>query len=565
MHTGKIIKILLYSTLIFSQKTLAISGNISPLEQNIINQKQKDILQEIQKQENLGNNIDIIHNDEFPSESNHNIDPSCHFVNNIQFKDSFYLSKSEKISLVKSYMPKCLSIKDINLLTKKISNYYIEKGYITSRALIKPQDLSQGILIIDILKGKINSITIEGEGYPNTLKLAFPNMIGKSLNLRDIEQGLEQLNRLSSQKVTIDIKPSEKPEYSDVILKKISKNKLNIDAELEIELDNSGQKNTGENQFNTTLKLDNLLHLADLWTTSINKDTDFSNNHKNWHVNSELNIPYGYWLFSYQYSKNKSFQNINLGYSTFPYEGTGETHTLKVNRTLYRDGKQKVSLNTSFTQRKTENSIADFKFSVSSPTLSTLNVGFNYSSLVTSGYFSFSPSITKGLSILDATKDNSNLKNEPKSQFYKFNVGTSYYKFLTNNVYYLTSAYGQYSPSNLYSIERISLGGQYSIRGFKEKNIAGNIGGYWRNEINWQVTKLPVLGDISLKSSLDTGWIKNEKNRISEGGNLTGISLGVSLNNTVGDHSLIVGKPLNYPEHLKPDNFVVYWSTSFNF
>ncbi|WP_157975348.1 POTRA domain-containing protein [Photorhabdus sp. CRCIA-P01] len=131
MHTGKIIKILLYSTLIFSQKTLAISGNISPLEQNIINQKQKDILQEIQKQENLGNNIDIIHNDEFPSESNHNIDPSCHFVNNIQFKDSFYLSKSEKISLVKSYMPKCLSIKDINLLTKKISNYYIEKGYIT--------------------------------------------------------------------------------------------------------------------------------------------------------------------------------------------------------------------------------------------------------------------------------------------------------------------------------------------------------------------------------------------------------------------------------------------------
>ncbi|MCP9267497.1 ShlB/FhaC/HecB family hemolysin secretion/activation protein [Xenorhabdus sp. XENO-1] len=565
MNTKKIITPLLFSVLIFSEKNFAIEDNISPLDQSILNQKQKDILQEAQRQENLGSKLNIHKNKFSPSEDSSNT--ICYDVKNIEFNNSFYLSKSEKGSLIKSYISKCLTIKDINSLTKKISNYYIEQGYVTSRAIIKPQDLSQDTLVIDIIKGKINSIEIEGEGSPIVLKLAFPNMIGKPLNLRDIEQGLDQLNRLSSQKIEIDIQPSEKSEYSDVVLKKVSKKWLNIGSELELELDNSGQKSTGETQLGTTLKLDNLLHLADLWTVSFNKDTDFSNSHKSSYLLSEVTIPYGYWLLGYQYSWNKSVQNININLGNIdfvlPYEGKGQSHTLKINRTLYRDGKQKLAFNTNITRRETENSIGGYKLATQSSILSTINLGFNYSSFLLGGYFSFNPSVTKGLHIFDAKKDNPSFKNEPRSQFHKFSASSSYFKFLTNNIYYLTSAYGQYSPYHLYSSERVSLGGQYSIRGFKESNIVGNIGGYWRNELNWQVATLPLLGDFSLKGSLDTGWIKNETHRISEGGNLTGVSFGMFLSNNFTNHSITVGKPLKYPNHLKPDNCVVYWSSSF--
>ncbi|CDG98385.1 ShlB/FhaC/HecB family hemolysin secretion/activation protein [Xenorhabdus bovienii] len=561
MKYKKIINIALCTFILFSGKLIASSdfySNISPLEQEIINQKQKNILEESQKKENMGSEI-TIHQPIAPVSTPDN-ELSCQLVNHISFEHSEKMPKSKQKLLIEPYISKCLTTNDIDFLIHKASAYYMENGYITSRAFLKSQDLSKGNLIINIVEGKINSITINSEN-PFFLKLVFPNMIGKTLNLRDLEQGLEQLNRMSSYQVTIDIQPSKRIGYSDIILKQTSsKNPIRVD----IGIDNSGQKSSGKNQLNTTLELDNILHLADSWTISANKNSDFRNNHKNWNVTSGLRIPYGYWLLSYQNSLNKSFQYIPINSKDQRYTGEGQSHNLKATSMLYRDGKQKISLNVGFTHRKTENSIGDVKLSLNSPTLSTLNIGLNYSSTLLGGYFTFNPTLTKGLDIFGATKDD-NLKDTQKSKFYKISSSSSYFKPITNNIYYLTSVYGQYSPNNLYASERLSLGGQYSIRGFKEQNLVGNLGGYWRNEINWKIVQISKLGELSLKSSLDTGWIKKEEKRSSDGGKLTGTSLGLSLNNAISNHSFTIGKPLNYPNYLKPDNWVIYWSTYFTF
>ncbi|MDC9604581.1 ShlB/FhaC/HecB family hemolysin secretion/activation protein [Xenorhabdus griffiniae] len=272
----------------------------------------------------------------------------------------------------------------------------------------------------------------------------------------------------------------------------------------------------------------------------------------------------GYWLFNYQYSKNESYQDIPINYfGALRYIGKGRSHSVSANRTLYRDGKQKLGLNAGFTSRKTENILGDYKLS-SGANLNTLYLGFNYSSALLGGYFRFNPTITKGLSTLGATKDD-NFKNTPKSKFHKFSGSLSYYKPLTNDIYYFTSAYGQYSLKNLYSSERLSIGGLYSVRGFKERYITGNSGGYWRNELNWKMITIPKLGEFSLNGSLDTGWLKEEIAKSSEGGNLTGTSLGLTLNNSISNYSITIGKPINYPKYLKPDNLVIYWSASINF
>ncbi|WP_350307981.1 POTRA domain-containing protein, partial [Photorhabdus viridis] len=71
---------------------------------------------------------------------------------------------------------------------------------------LRAQDLSSGTLMITVNEGKIESISLDDE-TPRSLKMAFPGMIGKTLNLRDIEQGMERLNRLPSQQVAIDIQP----------------------------------------------------------------------------------------------------------------------------------------------------------------------------------------------------------------------------------------------------------------------------------------------------------------------------------------------------------------------
>lgn len=62
------------------------------------------------------------------------------------------------------------------------------------------------VLHIAVLEGKLQQIRLEG--VPSrTLLMTFPGMEGKILNLRDIEQGMEQLNRVRQTPVEIEILP----------------------------------------------------------------------------------------------------------------------------------------------------------------------------------------------------------------------------------------------------------------------------------------------------------------------------------------------------------------------
>ncbi|KNC22922.1 hypothetical protein FF38_01841, partial [Lucilia cuprina] len=110
-------------------------------------------------------------------------------------------------------------------------------GYVTSQAFIPEQDLTKQKLIITVIEGKIRSIDIENSP-PRLAKMIFPNYVGAILNLRDIEQGLEQLNRSSSAKYTIDIQPSHKNGYSRIFVYKKSA-KVPLSGQLNI--DNSGK------------------------------------------------------------------------------------------------------------------------------------------------------------------------------------------------------------------------------------------------------------------------------------------------------------------------------------
>ncbi|MEX0447622.1 ShlB/FhaC/HecB family hemolysin secretion/activation protein [Xenorhabdus sp. SGI246] len=550
--------LLFVALLAISEKSTA-SSLISSVDQDVITQQQKDLLQQAQQQRDDIRNSVTLSPLSVPASDDE--DSFCHPIHQIQFEGAESLSTSAQQTLSKPYLSHCLTVGKINELVRKVSNTYIEKGYVTSQAGLNEQDLSTGILTITVMEGKVSTIRLDGE-MPLALKMAFPQMADKPLNLRDIEQGMEQLNRLPSQQITIDIQPAAQPGYSDVILKR-TESQLPLHTSLGI--DNSGQKNTGREQINATLGLDNPLHLADLWSISASRNSDFRHNHQNWSITSGVTIPYGYWSFDYQYARNSSFQMIPVGTDSYRYESKGQTHQLKINRTLYRDGQQKLALNMGLVHRQTSNTAAGVKLSVSSPTLSAVSLGASYSTTLAGGYLTFNPTFSHGLDMWGATKDNSGVRDVPKSQFRKFSLSSSYFMPVTENIYYLTSLYGQFTPDNLYASERLSLGGQYSVRGFKEQNLIGNNGGYWRNELNWKLAKLPLVGELSFNSALDTGWLKNNKKGQIEGGHVTGASLGISFNHNRMNQAVTVGKPLVYPAYLRPDHWVVYWSASLHF
>ncbi|WP_163531164.1 ShlB/FhaC/HecB family hemolysin secretion/activation protein, partial [Klebsiella oxytoca] len=77
---------------------------------------------------------------------------------------------------------------------------------------------------------------------------------------------------------------------------------------------------------------DNPLRLADQWSLSAARNNDFSPHYRSRSLNGGVTLPYGYWLFSYQYAWNDFFQRVPFNGAAYRYQGNNQTQRLGANR-----------------------------------------------------------------------------------------------------------------------------------------------------------------------------------------------------------------------------------------
>ncbi|MBC8952383.1 ShlB/FhaC/HecB family hemolysin secretion/activation protein [Xenorhabdus sp. PB62.4] len=147
-----------------------------------------------------------------PDEDVSTTDTQCVTINEITFQGAESLSASTLNTLIQPYVHQCVTLTGLKQLVRAATNAYISSGYVTSQAQLPEQNLADGKLLIVVIEGKVGAVEIDGNP-PRMAKMLFPNMVGKTLNLRDIEQGLEYLNRLTSSRFTIDNQSSQSRRY----------------------------------------------------------------------------------------------------------------------------------------------------------------------------------------------------------------------------------------------------------------------------------------------------------------------------------------------------------------
>jgi hemolysin activation/secretion protein len=115
----------------------------------------------------------------------------------------------------------CIGTGGISLVQRRIQNAILNRGFVTTRVLVEPQNLKTGTLKLTLIPGRVRSVKLLPGSSPRaTLFNAIPVTSGELLNLRDIEQGLENLKRSSTAEADIQILPAEsadaKPGESDL-------------------------------------------------------------------------------------------------------------------------------------------------------------------------------------------------------------------------------------------------------------------------------------------------------------------------------------------------------------
>lgn len=189
------------------------------------------------------------------------------------------------------YLRECVGREGLNLIVRQLSAQLIERGLITTRIGIPEQDLSSGVLRLQVFPGVIREIRFKDDSARASWRSALPMRPGDLLDLRDLEQGLEQMKRLPSQDVDFKIVPADTPGQSDIVIEVKQQKPWRIAASL----DNAGSRSTGYRQAALSVSFDNPLGMNDLLSLTWNRDADQTTDQHGTRGSSiAYSVPWGY-------------------------------------------------------------------------------------------------------------------------------------------------------------------------------------------------------------------------------------------------------------------------------
>ncbi|WLO85999.1 ShlB/FhaC/HecB family hemolysin secretion/activation protein [Pantoea agglomerans] len=541
-------KWLVFGASLFISNVMA--APVTPGDLDVIQNQQQQRLQQDQQQRDA---LTQAHQVELQKTESAPASGPCFEINQISLQQASLITPDTQKRLVAPYINQCLSLDRINQLVRAISEWYVQRGYITSRAFLTEQNLSHGTLNITVLEGKLEAIHLQGASA-RQLNMAFPTRAGRILNLRDIEQGMEQINRLRTTPVQIEIIPSTQPGYSIVNLTSTPEFPLTLG----LNVDNSGQRSTGVGQLSGSLVGNDLLGVADRWFVSGGRSSAFSDWRDAQNFQAGVSVPYGYGLLDYSYSWSNYHSRFNANSFDWYSNGDNISNRLSGSWVLFRNGQIKTGLQLGLNHYVSHNWLNETLLESSSRKLTSLQIGFNHTQKIAGGVATLNPMLSRGMPWFDAESDKGKSDDFPKAEFRKWSVSSSYQRPVTQKMWWLSSFYAQWSPDRLYGSERLTIGGENSVRGYKEQYLSGDVGGYLRNELNYSLFTLPAIGEVSTTLALDGGWLQSDKQDRYAAGTLWGSSLGLGTRNAHVSTQLSLGIPVSYPNYLAPDRLSVY-------
>lgn len=541
-------KWLVFGASLFISNVMA--APVTPGDLDVIQNQQQQRLQQDQQQRDA---LTQAHQVELQKTESAPASGPCFEINQISLQQASLITPDTQKRLVAPYINQCLSLDRINQLVRAISEWYVQRGYITSRAFLTEQNLSHGTLNITVLEGKLEAIHLQGASA-RQLNMAFPTRAGRILNLRDIEQGMEQINRLRTTPVQIEIIPSTQPGYSIVNLTSTPEFPLTLG----LNMDNSGQRSTGIGQLSASLVGNDLLGVADRWFVSGGRSSAFSDWRDAQNFQASVSVPYGYGLLDYSYSWSNYHSRFNANSFDWYSNGDNISNRLSGSWVLFRNGQIKTGLQVGLNHYVSHNWLNETLLQSSSRKLTSLQIGFNHTQKIAGGVATLNPMLSRGMPWFDAESDKGKSDDFPKAEFRKWSVSSSYQRPVTQKMWWLSSFYAQWSPDRLYGSERLTIGGENSVRGYKEQYLSGDVGGYLRNELNYSLFTLPAIGEVSTTLALDGGWLQSDKQDRYAAGTLWGSSLGLGTRNAHVSTQLSLGIPVSYPNYLAPDRLSVY-------
>ena len=469
--------------------------------------------------------------------------------------------------IARKHEQKHVTVSDITNIRNAFQRKLLDKGYVTSQVYIPEQNLNAGTLQFMVMPGRVEDIRYSASSSHGPWRTAFPVRPGDILNIRDVEQGLEQMKRVSSQSVTMKLLPGTSVGASIIELS-IKQDKL---VHGSISFDNSGLESTGVYQGSFTSSFDQVFRANDTFTMSLSGDLSGSGSIKGTRAAS-LNyvIPHGKDTFSLSFSKSRYHQTIQSNPYDFTYSGKSTTMKAKWNHVWSRTQREKRAFDISISTRHNHRFINDMEIPVQALRTTSMEFGVSNRKYIGNATLYSRLGFQWGIGALGAQPEHkaSVAMGGPTSRYHMWLVDVDYRKpFIMGHrpASFTSSFHGQWvqGGKRLYSVDTINIGNRYSIYGFDgEYTLMGDSGWYVRNEVSSVIPRL----NTEVYLGFDVGAVYGKSTESLVGKTIAGTALGVRGNYASGLlFDAFVSTPLYKPQGYHTKKFYSGFTVGYRF
>ena len=445
---------------------------------------------------------------------------------------SAVLTDAELDAIIKPYEGQQVKLSDIYDIVEKINALYNEKGYVTCRAFLPPQTITEGTVKLLLVEGRTGTATVSGNKYTkakyitNRLHLA----PGEIANVKQLNKDLLLFNATNATQLRIMMKAGTEPGTTDY---EITAYEPKRDTWTLFE-DNAGSYTSGEYRTGLFFNTKSLSGNCDAFSlgTVYSQGTRAAN-------------------AMYSRSLGRSGTKMNLLYSTNAVKVVkgGYEDMIKGHANSYAIGFVQPVLVNETTRSEVsldynrQNSKTDWltpRINMVDDKVQDVTLGYSLTNYGASHVFYQKHSYVRGYSKQEADMGTGSEPSNKHFGFYKFNG--MYQKLYQAGQMWNLRADAQWSGSDgMVSSRQFYMGGMYSVRGYKENFLGGDSGFTFSAEY-----AVPVINkNTSAFTFFDYGHVYGNGQSDDQHHILSSVGLG--LRSTINQYisaSLTLGIPL---------------------
>lgn len=450
-----------------------------------------------------------------PPDADVNADTSQRFVvQRVRVEGNQKIALSEIEPLVTALNGRETSLGELRQTASKITALYRARGFVVARAFVPAQEIKDGVVLISVLEGRLNSSTVLNQSIVN--KSVLDNIVtaqglnGKIIQSAELDRELLLMADLPAiGSVDGLLKPGKDVGTSDLYIT-VTPGKS---YEGQVSLDNYGNRYTGQTRLNGSVDVNSPFRIGDrlsVRATLTNEHLLYGRLSYDLPANGN-GLRLGGALSSSRYELGQEFASLDAS-------GTAHTGGLYALYPVLRGLNANVWLRGGLDYRKLKDEVRSTSVNVrKSIKAGTLEAYGDLSDSLGGGaYSTWRATATFGDLSIDSAAALAQDQAGPRANggYHKLEVTATRLQTITPRTSFFASLNAQWAGKNLDSSEKFSLGGMYGVRAYPQGEAVGDNGWLGNLEVRQDFTA-GLQGAVFY----DHGHVQHNRDAFASGSN----------------------------------------------